>query len=236
MDKLSKAGRLREVMEVTMDRRPYVLHSSLPLHTLLSNKDSFRLVRLLEQKLPLELLEVAFERMRRGEAEKALHGRWRLTPSTSPSSPLSTATLLRSTLPPSLLSIRLFSSSSRLLPRGPFRPPLSYYDHSMRFTHPSSLAAHRPGPKTPPPPPASVLIPLTVFADLPSDLRPSYRTILRLIGWDRLALGLTAGQNQDMANAQNSTYVDLRNQAIHEGDLMVRLSVPLLSFSAVPRV
>jgi hypothetical protein len=25
-----------------------------------------------------------------------------------------------------------------------------------------------------------------------------------------------------MANAQNKQYVDLRNQAIHEGDLMVR--------------
>jgi hypothetical protein len=35
-------------------------------------------------------------------------------------------------------------------------------------------------------------------------------------------------QNADMANAQNAHYVDLRNRAIREGDLMVRTGSPLL--------
>lgn len=60
-----------------------------------------------------------------------------------------------------------------------------------------------------------------IFYHLPRFLRPLDRPPPRLSlnsdGWFSLN-----PQNQDMANAQNSEYVNLRNQAIREGDLMVR--------------
>ncbi|GAA5869131.1 hypothetical protein JCM8547_008705 [Rhodosporidiobolus lusitaniae] len=187
-------------------------------------------------KLPLEVVELAVQRTHRAEAERALKSRWRLTPF----SPFSSSLLLPISL--SALSIlpptyRAFSTSSPLLPRSP-RPPTTlpkFYDPSTAFsshlTSPRSPHFRPPPPKPPPAPPPSVLIPLTPFARLPLNLRPSYSTILRLIGWDRLAAALAAGrdalygvdvQNQDMANAQNSHYTNLRNQAIREGDLMAK--------------
>jgi len=36
-------------------------------------------------------------------------------------------------------------------------------------------------------------------------------------------------QNFDMSNAQNAEYVELRNKAIREGDLMVHLSLSFFS-------
>lgn len=56
----------------------------------------------------------------------------------------------------------------------------------------------------------------SIFWLLPAFLRPSLR---HLIGLDFL-LDNESPQNQDMANAQNGYYVQLRNQAIQEGDLM----------------
>ncbi|SCZ88967.1 BZ3500_MvSof-1268-A1-R1_Chr1-1g00861 [Microbotryum saponariae] len=52
----------------------------------------------------------------------------------------------------------------------------------------------------------------SVFWLLPGFLRPAFRYLVAL---DRME-----EQNQDMANAQNSYYVELRNKAIQEGDLM----------------
>ncbi|KAM0790817.1 hypothetical protein ACM66B_004662 [Microbotryomycetes sp. NB124-2] len=52
----------------------------------------------------------------------------------------------------------------------------------------------------------------SVFWSLPAFLRPAYDI---LVGLDSLD-----PQNQDMANAQNAEYVELRNKAIREADLM----------------
>ncbi|ORY89046.1 hypothetical protein BCR35DRAFT_288343 [Leucosporidium creatinivorum] len=93
------------------------------------------------------------------------------------------------------LSSRRFTTSSSFgarHSRHPYRPPIPIY--------------------TPPPKPPSLPPRNSVFWLLPAFLRPSLR---HLIGLD-----LLDEQNQDMANAQNSNYVELRNKAIHEGDLM----------------
>lgn len=133
-----------------------------------------------------------------------------------PTSTLATPTL---GLPPSplLLAVRPFSTSRHSRSR-PFRPPPSFYDPSSPNSHPSHRAP-RPGR-------LASLPDLHIFHLLPSYLRPSYHVLLRL-------LGLSGDQNADMANAQNSQYVELRNLAIREGDLMVRplsLSLSPLSF------
>lgn len=83
-------------------------------------------------------------------------------------------------------------------PRHPYRPP---------------IGAHVPAQPVKPislPPRRSILWLLPAF------LRPSIR---HLIGLD-FVLDAESPQNQDMANAQNGHYVQLRNNAIHEGDLM----------------
>ncbi|BGP18647.1 hypothetical protein JCM10213_002892 [Rhodosporidiobolus nylandii] len=163
-------------------------------------------------RLPLEVVELATSRIRRGEAETALSRRWRLTPS----SPLVTGIL--SPTSSTISSPRAFSTSTLALIRRPFRVPFSFYDPSTRFTYASPPRQ----PKPPPPPPPSTLIPLTIFSRIPSYLRPSYRTILELVGWDRLVAGIRDEQNQYMANAQNAHYVELRNNAIREGDMMAK--------------
>ncbi|GAA6029128.1 hypothetical protein JCM8097_001613 [Rhodosporidiobolus ruineniae] len=182
------------------------------------------------QRLPREMVELVVAQAGRVEADRALlHRRWRLTPCfplpSLPSLRPLPAAAFASTAFLGLASFRTFSSSALSpYPRRPPRPTTPFYDPSTRFTYPSHLSSPPPPPKPPPtlvPPPAA-LIPLTVFASLPASLRPSYRTILKLIGWDRLVAGIEDRQNQDMANAQNSHYVELRNQAIREGDLMAK--------------
>ncbi|GAA5889283.1 hypothetical protein JCM6882_000695 [Rhodosporidiobolus microsporus] len=206
-----------------------------------ATKDSFPTLAC-STKLPLEVFEMALARTRGGGGAQFVQPsrrRWRLTPF-SPSSHFSP---FSSSFPPTLLPLlplslrfRLLSTSPLLSSRPPFRPPLRFYDPS----HPSSPSRSPHAPPPPPkPPPPSLLIPLTVFASLPSQLRPSYRTILALINWDGLVAAFrNAGgadghgadavraflerQNQDMANAQNAHYVELRNAAIREGDLMAK--------------
>lgn len=119
---------------------------------------------------------------------------------------------------------RSFSTSSLRL-AAPFRPPPSFYDP----TSPSYRAAPDKSPTTSSPSPSPHLRPaiarndpvpnLHIFHLLPSYLRPSYRALLRMIGLDPAVVEV---QNADMANAQNAHYVDLRNRAIQERDLMVR--------------
>ncbi|GAA5891363.1 hypothetical protein JCM8208_002601 [Rhodotorula glutinis] len=124
---------------------------------------------------------------------------------TWPTSTFPTSTL---GLPPSplLLSLRPFSTSRHSRSR-PFRPPPSFYDPSSPNSHPSHRVP-RPGR-------LASLPDLHIFHLLPSYLRPSYHVLLCL-------LGLSGDQNADMANAQNSQYVELRNLAIREGDLMAK--------------
>ncbi|GAA6004049.1 hypothetical protein JCM10207_006532 [Rhodosporidiobolus poonsookiae] len=182
-------------------------------------------------RLPLEVFELAVQRLERRDVHIALDRRWRLTPfAPLPSTPFSSSTTpsTRRATPPVLSTLaRTFSTSSASLFRPPYRPPYSFYDPSTRFTQPRAPPSAPRPPPLPPPPPPSTLIPYTIFSSLPSYLRPSYRKILDLVGWDRLVAVARGNaewdeQNQDMANAQNSHYVDLRNRAIREGDLMAK--------------
>ncbi|GAA6049287.1 hypothetical protein JCM3770_005923 [Rhodotorula araucariae] len=139
-----------------------------------------------------------------GHPDKACEA-WRPEPRLTPFLSLPSLTALRA--PPS----RPFSSSSHPRSR-PFRPPPSFYDPSSPYSHPSYRA--------PPPTNAAagndddLLLPeLHIFHLLPSYLRPSYHVLLRLLGIE---------QNHDMKNAQNVRYVELRNLAIREGDLMAK--------------
>lgn len=183
-----------------------------------------------------ELVRAAVQRWSAGEANKALRQERRLTlarpsPPPAPSLPrhllapspsvllsFSHPRPLRLPLPlfhptsPLTLALRPFSTSRHSRSR-PFRPPPSFYDPSSPYSHPSHRAPRNPSSPS--------LPDLHIFHLLPSYLRPSYHVLLRL-------LGLSGDQNQDMANAQNSHYVELRNLAIREGDLMVRATLPLL--------
>ncbi|GAA5969547.1 hypothetical protein JCM11641_008153 [Rhodosporidiobolus odoratus] len=207
---------------------PATVRLSPPLSSPLTTRDQPPTRSLDRQRLPLEVVELAVRRARSVEAGKALDlsQRWRLTPMStllrSAASPYHTSTLPLSIFAFSSTFSRAFSTIShpRRSPSRPQppRPQLPYYDAAFR--------PRPPPPKPIPPPPPSTLIPLTIFSRIPSYLRPSYRTILELVGWDRLIAGLRGAmvdiQNQDMANAQNAHYVELRNQAIREGDLMAK--------------
>ncbi|GAA5867833.1 hypothetical protein JCM3774_005873 [Rhodotorula dairenensis] len=111
--------------------------------------------------------------------------------------------------------LRSFTTSSHAY-AAPFRPPPSFYDPTS-----TAYRAARPSPATPSSGPASprhsLLPDLHIFHLLPFYLRPSYRALLRLVGHDPATI---EAQNYGMANAQNAHYVDLRNRAIQERDLM----------------
>ncbi|GAA5823740.1 hypothetical protein JCM11251_003275 [Rhodosporidiobolus azoricus] len=224
-------------------RFPSFSLSSFPLPTR-EAKNSFptRLSHrhLKRRKVPLEVVEVASFRSQAAAGSQLPRQRRRLTPFSLPISPFLSLSIPTITFLPPLLPfapIRNFNTFSPSSARPPSRPPLHFYDPSHSSTTPSPSL--RPSPKPPPPPPPSALIPLTVFSLLPPRLRPSYSTILSLIGWDRLVSAYRAAgghdghgpdavrhlleqKNQDMANAQNAHYVELRNAAIREGDLMAK--------------
>ncbi|TKA53759.1 hypothetical protein B0A53_03801 [Rhodotorula sp. CCFEE 5036] len=109
----------------------------------------------------------------------------------------------------------LTTSSSVHAP--PFRPPPSFYDPTSPSYRASGSSAAAAGPTSSPHARHALLPDLHIFHLLPSYLRPSYRALLRLVGFDPAAI---EAQNQDMANAQNAHYVALRNKAIQERDLM----------------
>ncbi|GAA6005174.1 uncharacterized protein JCM10292_005595 [Rhodotorula paludigena] len=170
-----------------------------------------------------ELAQLLVQRWSANEANKALRRERRLTPtpflptciftaSPNPRRPALSSAFFRLSpiFPSSSPSFsRSFSTTAHFRSR-PFRPPPSFYDPSSPYSHPS----YRGPPTLPSSSPTSPPPLLHVFLLLPSYLRPSYHVILRLLGLS------PDSQNQDMANAQNSEYVSLRNQAIREGDLM----------------
>lgn len=99
-------------------------------------------------------------------------------------------------------------------PSGSFRP--TYYGYLFR-------------PRRNPYPIRRRLPALHIFHLVPPWLRPSRNVLHRLVGYldddGNLVVDVDddgVEQNADMANAQNAHYVELRNQAIREGDLMVR--------------
>ncbi|GAA5940689.1 Smr domain-containing protein [Sporobolomyces koalae] len=118
----------------------------------------------------------------------------------------------------SLLGTRAFSTSLSLSRRG----TSNLYDPTSSFPPPTHRRPLLPSlPTDPPPPPRRPPVKLSIFHLLPAFLRPSYKTLLRID--DDLLVHLDDDdQNYDMANAQNASYVDLRNKAIHEGDLMAK--------------
>ncbi|GAA5900716.1 hypothetical protein JCM5296_004877 [Sporobolomyces johnsonii] len=119
---------------------------------------------------------------------------------------------------PSAIHRRTFSTSAAR-----FDPKLQYpfYDPSCSFPAPSFRRPSLPSlPSKPPPPkPPPRALKLSIFHLLPAFLRPSYRTLLHL---DDDIMDHFDPQKQDMANAANASYVELRNKAIQEGDLMAK--------------
>ncbi|GAA5876823.1 hypothetical protein JCM16303_006297 [Sporobolomyces ruberrimus] len=145
-------------------------------------------------------------------------------------SPFSNAYRIPNAIPPPFLIPSLFAapatssfstSSHSSLPR---RPPWPLFDPSSSFPAPSHRRPLLPSlPTDPPPPRQPRTVKLSIFHLLPAFLRPSYKTLLRidddiLVHFDEDV----ADQNYDMSNAQNAHYVELRNKAIHEGDLMAK--------------
>ncbi|GAA6062328.1 hypothetical protein JCM10212_006578 [Sporobolomyces blumeae] len=122
--------------------------------------------------------------------------------------------------------------------RRPLLPalPTDSTDASPRPSSSSSQPTSTTSPSAPPPTPSTRSprssrgpeprppnLKLSIFDLLPSFLRPSIPTLLRID--DDLLVHFDpelAGQNYDMSNAQNKHYVELRNKAIREGDLMAK--------------
>ncbi|GAA5897388.1 uncharacterized protein JCM6883_006684 [Sporobolomyces salmoneus] len=109
-----------------------------------------------------------------------------------------------------------FSTASSPLLRN--RSNWSLFDPSSSFPPPS----HRQFQRKPPPPRRELK--LSIFHLLPAFLRPSYKTLLRINDdiFVHLDETIAEEQNYDMTNAQNAHYVELRNKAIYEGDLMAK--------------
>ncbi|GAA5836958.1 hypothetical protein JCM3766R1_006490 [Sporobolomyces carnicolor] len=101
------------------------------------------------------------------------------------------------------------------------RPP-PVFDPTSSFPRPAhQLIVSKP----PAPRPRQQQRPrISIFHLLPSILRPSTETLVRInddifVHFDEDCADL---KNYDMSNAQNAHYVELRNKAIHEGDLMAK--------------
>ncbi|GAA5846485.1 hypothetical protein JCM5353_008014 [Sporobolomyces roseus] len=143
----------------------------------------------------------------------------------------------QSTILPSLSTFRYFSSTSP-----PYRRPgQPISDPTSSFPPPSHrrpLLPALPSDELPPtsssptsdpssssdPSPSPPELKISIFHLLPQFLRPSYEILLRmnddiLVHFDEI---YAEEQNFDMSNAQNAEYVELRNKAIREGDLMAK--------------
>ncbi|KAK4050818.1 hypothetical protein OIV83_003240 [Microbotryomycetes sp. JL201] len=119
--------------------------------------------------------------------------------------------ILSSTWPNGVANRKTFlHTSATILARRPrqmhvHRPPIPIWKPTPVMVATAVATANAAAARTTPPR-------NSVFWSLPAFLRPAYDV---LVGLDSLD-----PQNQDMANAQNAEYVELRNKAIREADLM----------------
>ncbi|GAA5963438.1 hypothetical protein JCM3765_003072 [Sporobolomyces pararoseus] len=124
---------------------------------------------------------------------------------------------------------RQFSTTRIPFRRSPNDDPSSLFDPTSSFPAPSHRRTLLPSLPTDPKPstrsnPPRQQLKISIFHLLPAFLRPSYKTLLRINDdiFVHLNEEYAEQQNYDMSNAQNAHYVELRNKAIREGDLMAK--------------
>lgn len=174
----------------------------------------------LRQRLPIKR-----ERIRTSEGRSLLHERWKLIlPSLV--SPLSSSTRpIRSPHSSPILRFlaqRALATSSR--PPAPLPKPVETSSRPSPTPRRLRRRLRLPAPR--------LRIFPTLFYRIPSFLRPNPLRFLAIIQRarllrDRIKIHLSLLQNQDMVNASDVQYVNLRNHAISEGDQMVRENVIL---------